>query len=763
MNIAIMTWYHYRNYGTTLQVSALSEILHKYGHDSKTIQYKPYWSVMTLPNYHFIPLAKRLLQRNSTSTYFAHYCPPDTDAKFQAFLNDHICMTEPCNTKADLEMLNDKYDAFVCGSDQIWSPLCFNPHYYLDFVHDSKKKIAYAPSFGVKKIEDQYIKEEIKRLVHDFNFLSVREKDGQKIISDLIGESASIVLDPTLLLTREEWINNFQIKRNDNQPYILAYMLGKNEAHWEIIYAAAKEQGLDVKCIPVFEEDLQREGCINTTVGPQEFLQLFHDAAYVCTDSFHGLIFALQFHKDFSAFLRFNKTDPQNQNSRIFNLLSTIGLTDRIVTSKNYIKILNSDIDYSYVDDRISKQRDESLHYLNSALENVKSSKTTKAYHVMKANSICCGCGSCQIVCPTAAVSVEINDKGFFAANVDEKRCISCKKCIKICPFSTETLSYKAVSNSELYAFKNLDFNVLMKSTSGAAAYSIAKYLIGNGYTVSGCMFDEKKQQARHIIVDSEDDLFKIQGSKYIQSSFSDALEQLLNITSPIAIFGTPCQIAAARRLFKNRQDVIYIDLICHGVPSYWLYEKYRNYIVRSSNIKSPEFNMTFRYKEKGWRTIYLHATDGENEYCQSKVSDPFFRMFEVGNCYMETCYDCRWRVDSEADIRLGDYWGPRFERDSTGISMVLTFTQKGKNIIKSISDLYDVSVQRYPVTDYLKYQQSENCPMPVFYKRLLESLKDPRKKLEDIVQKYAFPFENKHLSKKEHIKYVIRMMIRRM
>lgn len=761
MKLAVITWYHYRNYGTALQAAALTTVLRGLGHEPQMIRYKPCSYFRTLPDYSVSAFGKRVYRRiknRREESIGERFCDEHKDLLFESFLNTYIQFTDPCTTKSDLERLNDQVDAFVCGSDQIWSPLVFNPKYYLDFVHDPIKKIAYAPSIGVEEIEDQYVKAEITKLLNQFGSLSVREEAGQKLIKELTGKDSSVVLDPTLLLTSQQWEEQFGLKQqNVEKPYLLVYMLGNNPEHWKAASETATHLGLALRIIPVYKNDLSRVGCITDPVGPEEFLELIQSATYVCTDSFHGMIFSLQFHRPFTVFARFKKSDARNQNSRVMNLLNMVGMHSRLMAGNNWNAIADAEPDFIHADSVLDKMRGKSMHFLATALQGA--AKATKQdLHILQQNSLCCGCGACKSICPTSAIRIELSSNGFWKAVIDESKCIHCGKCKAVCPFCTETRSVSAES-AILYSFKSNTPDVLRRSTSGGAAYSIAKMLLGQGYMIAGCQYNVQSQQAEHVLIQSMEELSALQGSKYIQSNFSNVLENLKSCSKPIAVFGTPCQIAAARRALAKRTDVVYIDLVCHGVPSAHLFRKYREYISKVSGVNSDQLMMHFRYKPKGWANIHLHASDGKHEYCCGKEEDPFFRMFEVGNCYNETCYECRWRVDSEADIRLGDYWGPKFNTDCTGVNMVVCFTQNGCRILEQLRSAEIGTIEDQPIEDYLTYQQSLNLPKPVFYDELLLQLQQRKTRIIDMVDKYAVPLENKNLPRAEHLKYILRMM----
>ena len=756
MKLGIMTWFHYRNYGTALQVTALSEMLKNIGAEPYVIDYIPCSFFRSIPNYNLMGIFKKIRKSKCSNGQF--YTNEKKELLFNAFIDNHLNFTEKCEDLSDLESLNNYYDGFVCGSDQIWSPLVFNPHFFLDFVKDSNKKIAYSPSFGVECIDDIYIKNKTKKLLADFKYLSVRERAGKKIIENLTSKKADVVLDPTLLLTEHQWKTLLNLKSKSDKPYMFVYMLGQNEDHWEEINKIANKLNLEIKAVPVFDKDSNRPGCVESAIGPNEFLELLYNASYVCTDSYHGLLFALNFKKNFTVFKRFKNNDTKNQNSRVLDLLETIGLNDRLFKGKHSLKTTELKIDYDRIERTLEALRQKSIEYLKNAIYSINENEKDETQNIYTYNSLCCGCGSCKEVCPNSAINIKINEQGFYQSFVDDKLCVNCRKCISVCPVQQRKQATDA-NECCLFSYKDNDETVLLKSSSGGAAHRIAKLLINKGFSIAGCTFNAETQIAEHILVEKEEDLYLFQNSKYMQSNFSEVLEQIQSCNKPVAIFGTPCQISGAQKLFSDRNDIIYIDLICHGVPSYHLYDKYKQTLNTEYGLNPSKTSVVFRYKPMGWRQIHLHSSDGEKDCCIPKENDGYFRMFEVGSCYMKSCYECRYRKCTCADIRLGDYWGPKFSDDTTGVSMVLCATKNGQNVVEELKKSQVGLLKEQPVDDYIEYQQMSNLPLPVFYDELIEKLKNPKTKMSDICDKYAIPLENVCLSKKEHLKYIIKMM----
>ncbi len=148
-------------------------------------------------------------------------------------------------------------------------------------------------------------------------------------------------------------------------------MLGHNESYWREIYSIADKLGLKVRIIPVFNEDLRRKGCIKSPVGPAEFLNLFRSAKFVCTDSFHGMLFSIIFHVNFIEFERFIHEDPRNENFRIYNIAELLSLEERISQGNVMDKLLRSAIDFHAVDAKLNELREDSLNWLKQALNTI--------------------------------------------------------------------------------------------------------------------------------------------------------------------------------------------------------------------------------------------------------------------------------------------------------------------------------------------------------------------------------------------------------
>lgn len=367
---ALMSWFQYHNYGTALQVFALSETMSRLGLEVQVVNYRAKGVPQSSsPSVLIERLYKGVSRRLRKRSQVLSYSNTGREQAFDRFLEEHLSFTSLCKTKTDLQKLNETYEVFVCGSDQIWAPSVFDPHYFLDFAGDNKLKVAYAPSVGLPKIANRSIAKRMGELAARIDRLSTREESGSRLIEEITGREVTTVLDPTLLLGADEWRLLCGRTEKQDGAYLLAYMLGRNEAHWESIEALASALGMKMKVIPVFQDDTARQGCITEPIGPKEFVALINGASFVCTDSFHGVAFSINFQKEFCVFERFSKADPNNQNSRIYNILSKTGLEDRLACEGIGMTRMESRIVWAPVHEALEAERYRSLGWLSDSLQ----------------------------------------------------------------------------------------------------------------------------------------------------------------------------------------------------------------------------------------------------------------------------------------------------------------------------------------------------------------------------------------------------------
>ena len=393
MKTATVTWITYRNYGTVLQAFALQQAVASLGHQNEILSDEEVLKVFRAA--HPYPKTKapgprpaprqtmgvRLLGllRHPRRIIRSLQLRFDPEAFSRPYLSSQKAIAEFAaqtlivrkDVSLDkLRLLNEDYDAFLCGSDQIWMlrPADFNPYYFLDFVR--KPKLSYAPSLGTDRVPPER-GAELRTLLSDFQGLSVREKCSAEQLSALLGREVRWVCDPTLLHNPDFWRSFAEPVKPLRRPCLLCYFLESRDWYFDYAEALAKKLRLRLLLLPSRRDHLSRPWTDTSAVGPREFVARFRDAAYVLTDSYHGSIFALQFEKDFQYLLRFRSDDPESQNARVFSLFDRLGLRNRIVAEDSEERPADQVSDYEGIRRELSRFREDSIQYLQSNLERV--------------------------------------------------------------------------------------------------------------------------------------------------------------------------------------------------------------------------------------------------------------------------------------------------------------------------------------------------------------------------------------------------------
>ena len=259
------------------------------------------------------------------------------------------------------------YDIFITGSDVVWAQVNggVNRIKFLNFKTKKKlKKIAYAPSFGNDWIPKENI-ETIKDFLSSFNAISVREKSSTEMLKNIGINNVKHVCDPTLLLSKKEW-ENIEQKINIKEKYIFVYLLGKNKEQREKIKELAKELNLIIVDIPHANGEFNKvdEGFSNYSIdncSPEEWIWLIHNAEYIITDSFHGVVFSTIFNKKFFVLKRYY---TENINNRMLDYLNTIDECDKMIDITNFKSINDFEWNYTKIDSKLEEFVTNSKQYL---------------------------------------------------------------------------------------------------------------------------------------------------------------------------------------------------------------------------------------------------------------------------------------------------------------------------------------------------------------------------------------------------------------
>lgn len=319
----------------------------------------------------------------------------------------------------------------------------------------------------------------------------------------------------------------------------------------------------------------------------------------------------------------------------------------------------------------------------------------------LKAIRNCTGCGVCASICGVGAITIKETKDGFYEPVVDELKCVNCSLCTKVCYKFDSQYNTIEVENYECYSAVNKNENELKSSSSGGMSSALMKQCLANGYHVVGVMYDKEKERAVTKIATCDEELEQFKGAKYFQSYTVDAFKKIIsdNTKQKYAIFGTPCQIYALSKVAeikKNRHKYLFVDIFCHGCPSLKLWDKYLRFIKNKNKIDTID-NIKFRSKSYGWHEYAFEFVTKERKIVSSKYDDPFFELFFGMDLMNNACYDCIARSTIEkTDLRIGDFWGKRFDLDTKGVSAVVVSTDKGKELLDSIKTKIDIQIASF-------------------------------------------------------------------
>ena len=370
------------NYGSMLQSFATQKMLEEYGFQFELLEYRkkytPSFIIKSIPR-----LMNKIVWQDKLNEYekqrFLKKHPElsgDVQKRKQAYTEfraHYFCA--PVVTYYGYQQLKEsskKYVAFLTGSDQLWSPSGLPTNFYnLMFADDKAVKISYASSFGVKEIP-WYQKRRTKQYLDRIQFISCREESGSLIVKQLTGREVMTVADPTMLFDGHTWQEMLPCKTVQEGKYIFSYLLGTSKEYRAEILKLSKETGLPIVSIHQYvDADLGFGDISVTDAGPIEFVNLIRNAEYVCTDSFHGSVFSILYHRNFVVFNRYADNSSASKNTRIESLCSRLGLSERRF-SGNIIQDMKKHIDYIAVDKELKKIRDESRAYLECAFDSIK-------------------------------------------------------------------------------------------------------------------------------------------------------------------------------------------------------------------------------------------------------------------------------------------------------------------------------------------------------------------------------------------------------
>lgn len=382
--VGIATYVRTDNYGAELQGYALQRKLNLLGFDAEVLDIdKVEIDAATFREMAFAAIIKRLRQ-NPINGFLSVFkiafrmlgrrkmTEKERNRKdrrekaFAEFWENGIKHTEyiPLDKLSEVA---EKYDALIAGSDQIWNytRTSYLDPYFLSFAAENTVKLSYAASFSVSHIPVSR-KEKYQKLINNIDHISVRERAGVNIVKQLTGRDAELVVDPTLLLDKKEWLKISSDRIKFDQPYILTYSLNSSKGYWKVVKGYAKKYGLKIVNL---RHDFDDQKLLDNQVdifdaGPREFVYLLANARMVITNSFHGTIFSINFRVPFlSVISRISET-----NSRILSVLEELNLQDRLMYDDKIDLDRSVSVDFTKSNEILEAKKGRSLEFLTKYL-----------------------------------------------------------------------------------------------------------------------------------------------------------------------------------------------------------------------------------------------------------------------------------------------------------------------------------------------------------------------------------------------------------
>ena len=619
------------------------------------------------------------------------------------FANQHYNISKSYKV-SELAELNKYCDTFVMGSDQVWNygiSKNFGKSYYLDFVLPGKKKVAYAASFGHgKDFAPPEEREIISGLMKDFDAISVRESDGVRICRDIYDVNATQVIDPVFLADREifdELAKESHFK--EKEPYVATYILDPTPEKVQLMQNVSQRLGCKLVNILdglpwLFEQNKKKLGLEAVeNVHVEDWISIISKCRFLITDSVHGTSIGLLYNRPFIAL-----TNAHRGISRFASLSELFGIGDRIL--KNPTDGIDNDhlledIDYVKINNKLLSEKKRCHTWLKNALELKKGKlssvilpdKAVRSSQIWK-DIKCTGCGACANICPVDAISMQPNQEGFYNPEVDFDKCINCGKCAAKCVALHP--QYLNSETPECYAFWASD-EIRAVSSSGGVFSVAAEYILDNGGYVAGTVYNEDFS-VRHTIVSDKSELWKMRGSKYMQSNVGeiyDEVKKLLEKGKTVLFTGLPCHVAALYSCLGNSkyENLYTIDLVCHGITSQKVFNKFHQDVLKGKKI----VDLQFKAKQPwGWHAGTNAKFEDGTKYSEPLERCPYFIAYLKNISKNRTCGECMFNhLPRQADLSIGDFWGinkynPKYN-DKKGTSEILVNNEHGAYLLEKI------------------------------------------------------------------------------
>lgn len=359
MKVGIFSFPNSVSYGCMLQMYALQRAVEQMGHEAEAINYQ---NAYMKQERHVARLAGKPSMKDKARKMARKVLHRKMYRAFANFEKQHIGLypEKVFGDRQTLCRVGQRYDAIICGSDQVWNPDITGQDlaYFLDFCEENTRRVAYAPSFGIEDFSEEFCRE-IQPELKQFSALSVREASGQALVEELTGRDVPIVADPTFFLEQSDWEELEQEHPAAKGEYILYFTVRSSRSLWEKALEFSRKSGMKLVVIGGSMLKKRVDGVeYAVDIGPAQWLYLIHHARYVVTNSFHGTAFSIHFRRDFYLDL------SARTNSRLEHIARILGLEDQIVKGP----LEPSAADYTVAEQVLPEMRQASWDYLKQAL-----------------------------------------------------------------------------------------------------------------------------------------------------------------------------------------------------------------------------------------------------------------------------------------------------------------------------------------------------------------------------------------------------------
>lgn len=369
MRIALLSFHTAANYGAALQSYALQRALTEHGFDNLYLDYqnmsrKHEYDMM----FHIVDSLNHKKWLSALAYTLGTPFMELRKYRFDKFYKANLKKTHKMYKSSDeAKEANSLFDKFIVGSDQVWNCVCngYDTAFLLDFVDDNEKKISYSSSFGMSEIPDEYL-DCYKKYLSEIKHISTREIFGVKLIKQLIGRDAKLVMDPVFLLTKESWL---KMTEPIKEPFVFSYTNKDNQFE-----AFINQIGYDMKGMKHYKlaratgigDFISSKVKVKYSMSPTDFLSVINSAELVFTASFHCTAMSIIFNRPFVVTL----IGDSGKDERLLTLLKRFGLENRILSDGMTVHDAKSPIDWNIVNSRIEELRKESLGYLIESINN---------------------------------------------------------------------------------------------------------------------------------------------------------------------------------------------------------------------------------------------------------------------------------------------------------------------------------------------------------------------------------------------------------